>query len=107
MKTYLLAISITGRRVRRHGLRQQAVEVRGGNPLLALVEDRDRGVQCVFDAATRLRADGAVVHPRRELELSRDLALDGGRRLGTARFKIPFTIRDLWANTRPERTSLN
>src|SRR2546430_9978056 len=51
METYLLAISITRRRVRGDGLRQQAMQVRGRDPFLALVHDRDGRIERVLDPA--------------------------------------------------------
>src|SRR5439155_17134983 len=63
METYLLAVPVTRRRMRRYRLRQQPVEVRRRNPLLALVDDGDGRAEGLLDAATRLRRDQPVIHP--------------------------------------------
>src|SRR5258705_9542977 len=107
MKTYLLAVPITRWWMRRDGLRQQAMQIRGRDALLTLVDDRDRRVQRVLDATAGLRRDEPVIHPRRELEFARDLTLDGRGHLRAARDEIPLIDREHEADIRLERVARN
>src|SRR5258708_1833553 len=66
MKTYLFAIPITRRWMRGDRLGEEAMQVRRGDPLLALVDHRDGRGQGVLHAAAGLRGDQPMVHPRRE-----------------------------------------
>src|SRR5437867_13379061 len=83
------------------------MEVRRGDPLLALVDDGDSRAERLFHAATSLCRDEAVIHPGRELEFARDLALDGRRRLRAARDEIPLIDREHEADIRLERIARN
>src|SRR5207244_8679704 len=54
MKTYLLPVPITRRWVRGDGFDEETMQVGRRDPFLALVDDRDRRVQRLFDAAPGL-----------------------------------------------------